>query len=84
MDPRRIAERLAVETDDVLATISVVDGDLLLTDHLFAQLVDLLLEGMLVELRRRLQSGELSPMDFCIERAELVGQCEAVGLMTPR
>lgn len=77
-----MARRVASDTDDVLATIPLVAGNANLTDHLFEQLVDLLLEGMLVELRRQLADGVISADDYGDELATLAVQCQAAGLLS--
>ena len=81
METTEVAKRVASDTQDVLATIPLVQGNEYLTDHLFDQLVDLLLEGALVELRHQVASGFLSPDHYAIELAELAAQCRAVGLL---
>lgn len=80
METRELAQRVDRDTEDVLATISLVSESRQLTDHLFSQLVDLLLEGVLVDLRMRETAGELSPVQYAEEIAVLVGQCRAAGL----
>jgi hypothetical protein len=72
---------VADETTDVLHTLLLVGDNERLQDQLFSQLVDLLLEGILVEQRAALERGSLSPLRFCVEREELVSQCRAVGLI---
>ena len=81
METTEVAKRVASDTQDVLATIPLVQGNEYLTDHLFDQLVDLLLEGVLVELRCQVAQGELSPDLYGMELAELAAQCRAVGLL---
>ena len=76
-----MARRVASDTDDVLATIPLVSGNNHLTDHLFDQLVDLLLEGMLIDLRRQMNEGFLSSTDYGEELAVLAAQCRAAGLL---
>ena len=76
-----MAKRVASETSDVLATIPLVSGNPNLTDHLFQQLVDLLLEGVLVDLRTQLSRGTLTASEYAGELATLAAQCRAVGLL---
>lgn len=83
METADVARRVASDTDDVLATIPLVAGNANLTDHLFAQLVDLLLEGMLVELRRALADGVISEAEYGDELGALAIQCRAAGLLSP-
>jgi hypothetical protein len=81
METRDVARRVEAETQDVLATISFVRANPALTDRLFEQLVDLLLEGVLVDLRAQLAAGELTPASYASELATLAGECRAVGLL---
>ena len=76
-----MARRVESETQDVLATISFVRENPPLTERLFDQLVDLLLEGVLVELRSQLGDGTLTAADYAAELATLATQCRAVGLL---
>ena len=82
METTDVARRVASDTDDVLATIPLVSGNRHLTDHLFDQLVDLLLEGMLVDLRRQLHEGFLTSGEYGEELATLAAQCRAAGLLS--
>ena len=81
MERTDVAARVDADTDDVLATIPLVAGNERLTGHLYDQLVDLLLEGLLVSLRADLADGRLTPKDFAGELALLASQCRAVGLL---
>ena len=81
MDRTDVASRVNADTDDVLATIPLVAGNEKLTGHLFDQLVDLLLEGVLVGLRGDLADGRLTAQEFADELAKLATQCRRVGLL---
>ena len=81
MDRTDVASRVNADTDDVLATIPLVAGNEKLTGHLFDQLVDLLLEGVLVGLRGDLADGRLTAQEFADELATLATQCRRVGLL---
>ena len=81
MESTEVAKRVASDTNDVLATIPLVRGNDQLTDHLFSQLVDLLLEGILVDLRRELADGHISAAEYANELSELARQCRTVGLL---
>jgi hypothetical protein len=81
METREVARRVAAETQDVLATISFVRGNPQLTERLFDQLVDLLIEGVLVDLREQLSGGLLTASEYATELATLAAQCRAVGLL---
>lgn len=77
----RLMQRIAVEQDDVLATLQLVRGDDALESHLFEQLVDLLVEGMFVELRQQFVDGEISRADYLTELASLATLCRGAGLL---
>jgi hypothetical protein len=81
METTDVAKRVANDTADVLATLPLVTGNEHLTDHLFSQLVDLLLEGMLVDLRVQLAEGVIGSGEYASELATLAAQCRAVGLL---
>lgn len=81
METTEVAKRVAHDIDDVLATVALVRENPRLTDHLFDQLVDLLLESSLVDLRTRLGEGALTPREYSDELADLAIQCRAVGLL---
>lgn len=81
MESTEVAKRVAHDTDDVLATIPLVRGNHQLTDHLFSQLVDLLLEGILVDLRGELSDGQISAAEYASTLSELARQCRTAGLL---
>jgi hypothetical protein len=81
METTEVAKRVADDTADVLATIPLVAANQELTDHLFDQLVDLLLEGMLIDLRARLTAGDIDDDGYTQELAALAMQCRDVGLL---
>jgi hypothetical protein len=81
MESTEVARRVASDTDDVLATIPLVRGNQQLTDHLYTQLVDLLLEGILVGLRTDLADGRISAAEYASDLSELARQCRSVGLL---
>ena len=76
-----MARRVDADIEDVLATIPLVRDNAQLTDRLFDQLVDLLLEHVLVELRGGLATGALTARQYGEELARLADQCRAVGLL---
>lgn len=82
METTEVARRVASETDDVLATIPLVSENAHLTNHLWEQLVDLLLEGTLVDLRQQLNDGQISSAAYGDELASLAAQCRAAGLLS--
>ena len=77
----RLVNRVDAEQDDVLATIQLVQGDELLEARLYDQLVDLLVEGMFLELRRRYLDGELPREAYVDELAALADLCRGAGLL---
>jgi hypothetical protein len=84
METTDVARRVAAELDDVLATIPLVRENERLTTHLFDQLVDLLLESVLVDLRADLASGRLTATEYAVQLTTLAGQCRATGLLQQR
>lgn len=71
------------ELDDALSTVWLVRGNDRLSGRLFEQVVDLLLERVLLDLRADLVAGRLTANDFATQLATLADQCRAVGLLTP-
>lgn len=72
---------MATKIDDVLATLPLTVADASLSDHLFRQLVDLLVEGIVADLRHQLDMGAISPRCYATELATFAGQARAVGLL---
>ncbi len=77
----RLVERVALEQDDVLCTVQLVEGDAELQRRLFDQLVDLLVEGMFLDLRTRYLTGDLDKETYVDELGALAEQCRHVGLL---
>jgi len=77
----RLLQRVAVEQDDVLATLQLVRGDDALEGHLFDQLVDLLVEGMFLELRQKYVRGDIGRSDYLLEMSTLASLCRSAGLL---
>jgi hypothetical protein len=77
----RLIERVAAEQDDVLCTIQLVHDDDALQRRLFDQLVDLLVEGTFLDLRRRYLAGALDRDRYVDELSALADQCRTVGLL---
>jgi hypothetical protein len=71
------------ELDDALSTVWLVRGNDQLSGRLFEQVVDLLLERILLDLRGELVAGRLTASTFANELARLADQCRAVGLLSP-
>lgn len=83
MDRRSVATDVDRELDDALSTLWLVRGNEQLSERLFDQVVDLLLERILLGLRTELVAGELTANGFASELARLADQCRAVGLLAP-
>ena len=81
VETQEVARRVEADIEDVLGTIPLVSGNAGLTDRLFDQLVDLLLESILVELRAQLVHGVLNAREYGDELARLADRCRAVGLL---
>ena len=77
----RLIERVASEQDDILCTLQLVQGDGALEDHLFEQLVNLLVEGMFLDLRRAYLAGDVDRDRYVEELSTLADQCRNVGLL---
>ena len=73
--------RVNSEQDDLLSTIQLVEGDALLTEHLFDQLVDLLVESMFLDLRQSFLAGEIDRDTYVEQLAILAEQCREAGLL---
>lgn len=71
------------ELDDALSTLWLVRGNSQLSERLFEQVVDLLLERILLDLRTDLVAGTMTANGFAAELAKLADQCRAVGLLSP-
>lgn len=84
MDRRTLATDVDRELDDALSTVWLVRGNNQLSARLFDQVVDLLLERILLDLRADLVSGKLTASTFATELARLAEQCRAVGLLAPQ
>jgi hypothetical protein len=77
----RLVHRVADEQDDILGTIQLIDGDPELQDRLFEQLVDLLVEGMFLDLREEYLRGDLDRGAYVDALAHLADRCRQVGLL---
>jgi hypothetical protein len=83
VDRKTLATDVDRELDDALSTLWLVRGNDRLSVRLFDQVVDLLLERILLELRADLVAGHLTATTFANELARLADQCRAVGLLSP-
>jgi hypothetical protein len=77
----RLVSRVADEQDDILGTIQLIDGDRELQDRLYEQLVDLLVEGMFLDLREAYLDGTIERGDYVDQLGDLADRCRARGLL---
>jgi len=77
----RLVTRVADEQDDILGTIQLIDGDPRLQDRLFEQLVDLLVEGMFLDLREEYLDGAMGREEYVQVLSELADRCRRAGLL---
>jgi hypothetical protein len=77
----RLVQRVEQEQDDVLGAVQLVRGDELLEDRLFEQLVDLLVEGLFLELRQRYLGCDVVRDEYLQELAHLADLCRDAGLL---
>lgn len=77
----RLIERVGAEQDDVLCTIQLVSNDDALQRRLFDQLVDLLVEGMFLDLRQAYLVGDVDRDRYVEDLSGLADQCRTVGLL---
>lgn len=83
MDRRALASDVDRELDDALSTLWLVRDDAQLSERLFDQVTELLLERILLGLRTDLIAGTITASDFANQLARLADQCRQVGLLTP-
>ena len=74
-------QRVGQEQDDILGTLQLVRGDDLLEARLFEQLVDLLVEGLFLDLRQSYLEGAVEREDYVEELARLADLCRDAGLL---
>ena len=77
----RLVQRVSQEQDDILGTLQLVRGDELLEERLFEQLVDLLVEGLFLDLRQSYIAGDVERDDYVEELARLADLCRDAGLL---
>lgn len=77
----QLVQRVRQEQDDVLGTLQLVSGDDLLEGRLYDQLVDLLVEGLFLELRKRYLEGGLVREAYVEELGQLADLCRDAGLL---
>ena len=77
----RLVQRVGQEQDDILGTLQLVRGDEVLETRLFDQLVDLLVEGLFLDLRQRYLEGSVDREGYVEELAGLADLCREAGLL---
>ena len=77
----RLIARVRAEQDDVLCTLQLCAHDEELADRLWAQLVDLLVEAMFLDLRRSYLLGEVDRDSYVDELTSVAERCRAQGLL---
>jgi hypothetical protein len=77
----RLLAKVSSEQDDVLATLLLCGEDAPVADRLWAQFVDLLVEGMFLELRRRYLNGDVDRGEYVEELTTVAERCRSQGLL---
>jgi hypothetical protein len=77
----RLMEKVASEQEDVLSTLLLCETDAPVAERLWRQLVDLLVEGMFLDLRRSYLAGELDRLAYLKELGLLAERCRDAGLL---
>ncbi len=77
----RLVTRVSEEQGDILGTIQLVEGDEALHDRLFEQLVDLLVEGMFLDVRDEYLDGAMDHDAYVAAVADLADKCRDGGLL---
>ena len=78
---QRLANRVSEEQDDILGTIQLIGGDPRLESRLYEQLVDLLVEGMFLDLREEYLGGAMGRDQYVTELSDLADRCRRAGLL---
>ena len=77
----RLMARVAAEQEDILATLQLCGDDTALAERLWRQLVDLLVEGMFLDLRRGFLDGEIDRAAYVDELTSVAERCRSAGLL---
>jgi hypothetical protein len=77
----RLLAQVAKEQGDVLETLLLCSEDTPIADRLWAQLVDLLVEGMFLDLRRRYLHGDVDRGEYVEELTTIAERCRSQGLL---
>ncbi|WP_436795405.1 hypothetical protein [Actinospongicola halichondriae] len=77
----QLVTRVSEEQGDILGTIQLVEGDEALHELLFEQLVDLLVEGMFLDVRDEYLAGELDHDAYLASVSDLADKCREGGLL---
>ena len=77
----RLLARVLAEQDEILATLDLCGPETPVADRLWAQLVDLLVEGMFLDLRRSYLAGEIERADYVEQLTAIAERCRLQGLL---
>ena len=77
----RLIAKVAAEQDDVLCTLLLCRDEPELSERLWSQLVDLLVEGMFLELRRSYLAGEVERETYVAQLTSIAERCREQGLL---
>jgi hypothetical protein len=77
----RLIARVAAEQEDILCTLQLCGGDGVLAERLWCQLVDLLVEGMFLDLRRTYLVGDVDRVEYVNELTSVAERCRSAGLL---
>ena len=77
----RLVARVSAEQDDILGNLQLADGDSDLSDRMFDQLVDLLVESLFLDLREGYLCGAVRREEYVESLAETADRCRRVGLL---
>jgi hypothetical protein len=80
----QLVARVDADLDSLLAVLWLVPERNELTERLWGQLVDLLVEAMLLDLRGEVLAGRIDRQRYAIELDSLASRCRAAGLLPLR
>jgi hypothetical protein len=83
MEIRQTARRISREMDEVLASAPFAAGNRALADEIYAYLVDLLAQSILVDLAGQRDEGAIDDAGYAAALATFAHECRAVGLTGP-
>jgi hypothetical protein len=80
----QLVARVDTDLDNLLAVLWIISEDHELNERLWTQLVDLLVESMLLDLRSDVLAGRLDQRTYAIELDDLAVRCRGAGLLPLR